>query len=792
MSFVVRDCGKYFSTEKEKILFEPRVRALTLRLLALSTVFLTPLIYFTPTHDQFELPKLLFLGLAASVMLILSFTLRQKPFLGPLGAALLLLLTAQAVSSLPQVSLSWQASLMGDYENFSGLATFLLYLSCFFAFQAAFQSRQAEKPFFFISLSAFISSLYAVAQHYKLDFIQWNPTTIISSREFASLGNPNFLSAFLAMALPLWAAWLKTRDEKKTSMPPFTWGIALLLGLCFLYLGTAQGHPFLNHDPNPWIVGLFRLLGIFLFTLGLARCLFALGSWFALPALAILALGLVCTGSRGGFFAAILGWLVYFVLTLLRSNPPSSAPLQKSLFLPKVIIFLVLLIPSLWIGRPFLIRFFHSLIHLGESLSVSRLQIWIPAVKMVIAHPLWGVGLDTFKSAFPFYSGIGFNQIDGMFVSSRTAHNELLQLASTTGLVGLGAYLLVWGLFFYMAIKFWMNTSPFKQVLVAGIIGCAVAYHFQNLFSFDVAALGMVSFWLLGWMESLAPIPLLPENIPYKWVRGLFMGALVLFGFVFFLSRIPADLAYSQADSISEYLKNPDPDTQHEVLLEYSNLGIQEVQRAISFCPLDVKYRLYLGLAYEQRAPLDQKNPKPWLEAALESYRQALSMSPSNGYYYNDEGRVCQDLADLDPSYHAQSVEAYQKAVHFAPSSPFFWTNLSLAQRENGKTDDASQSIQKAFELDSAFTAKVLAQSAVLDFQSGRKIWAQEKLRVAMLGNTMVAEPYFYRGLMEMDAHDKREALDDFLEAKKRVDPANPGVLSNLDQFIEQLSTLPH
>ena len=211
----------------------------------LSAVFLTPLVYFTPTHDQFELPKLVFLGLTASMMLILSLTLRQKSFLGPLGAALLLLLAAQTVSSLPKISLSWQASLLGDYENFSGLATLLTYIACFLSFQAAFQSRQAEKPFFFISLSAFLSSLYAVAQHFGLDFVQWNPATVISTREFASLGNPNFLSAFLAMALPLWLAWLKIKGEKRASIPSPVWILALLLGLCFLFFGTAQ-------DSNPF------------------------------------------------------------------------------------------------------------------------------------------------------------------------------------------------------------------------------------------------------------------------------------------------------------------------------------------------------------------------------------------------------------------------------------------------------------------------------------------------------------------------------------------------------------
>jgi tetratricopeptide (TPR) repeat protein len=788
--------------EKEKNLFDTRVRLLTLRLLALSIVFLTPLIYFTPTKDQFELPKLLFLGLAASMMLILSLTLRQKPFLGPLGASLLLLLAAQTVSSLPQVSLSWQASLLGDYENFSGLATFLTYLSCFFAFLAAFHSRRAEKPFFFISLSALLSALYAVAQHYGLDFVKWDPSTVNSIREFASLGNPNFLSAFLAMALPLWLAWLNTREAKGPSFPSPAPVLALLLGLCFLYLGAAQGYSYLHPEMPGWLVIGVRILGLSLFAWGLAFLIFSLGSWFALPAVACLGVGLVCTGSRGGFIAAFLGGFVYFVLTFTKRNPQTTPSLPKCRLLLKGIVLLTLLAPSLWIGRPFLERFYHSLTHPGESLSISRLQIWIPALKMVEAHPLWGVGLDTFKTAFPSYSDIKFNQIDGMNVSSRLAHNGPLQLASTTGLVGLGAYLLLWGVFFFLSFRFWRTAGTFQKTLAAGIIGCAAAYHLQNLFSFDVAALGMASFWLLAGIESFSPLSFsnqkgffvsssLRGGFAFSFIRSLCMGLLVLFGLFLSLTRLPADLAFGQAEAVSEYLKKPNPESQPQVLLEYSNWGIESCQKAISLCPLEVKYRLYLGLAYEERAALDRDKPKPWLEAALDSYRRALSISPNNGYYYNDVGRVCQDLADLDPSYRSQAVEAYQKAVQFGHSSPAFWVNLALAQRENGKTEEANQALIQAFKLDSASTAKSLAQSAVLDFQSGRKTDALEKLETAMAGNTTVAEPYFYRGLMEMEDHQYGRALDDFHEAKKRVDPANPGVMSNLDAFIQQSSSIP-
>ena len=766
-------------------MFDRRVRVLALRLLTLSAVFLTPLLFFTPAHEQFELPKLVFLGLVSSLGLGLALSLHPKPAAGVLEVPLFLFLAAQVLCSLPQTSLSWQASLLGDYENFSGLATLLTYLGCFFVFKSAFQSHQTEKPFYFISLAAFLSSIYAVAQHFGLDFVQWNPTTVISTREFASLGNPNFLSSFLAMAFPLWLAWSKTRTISKPSFPSPLWITALLLGVFFTTLATSRGHTFLGPDLSPWSVDLFGLLGLFCLTLGLARFIFYMGPWSGIPALALLALGIVATGSRGGFMAALLAWLVFLLLSRDKKTTPAPSPLPSP---AKILGFLALLLPSLWIGRPFLARFTHSILHMGESLSTSRLEIWGPALKMVEAHPLLGVGLDTFKTAFPYYSGIGFNHIDGMFVSSRTAHNELLQIASTTGLIGLGAYLILWGAFFFLAFRFWRQAAAPQKFLTAGVIACAAAYQTQNFFSFDVAALGVTAFWMLAWVENLNSKPILPEKSFFTSARFVFLSALVLAGLFFPLTRLLADLSFGQGQVISEYLKKPDPDSKPQELLDYSDLGIQANRRAVDLCPLEVKYRLYLGLAYEQRAQLDHDQPRKWLEAALQNYRQALAMSPENGYYYNDEGRVCASLADSDPAYRPLAVEAFQTAVKWAPSSPFFWINLAQAQQADGKPREASLSTQQAFGLDSSYTAKILAQAALLDYQTGKKAGALDKLQAAMNGNTTVAEPYFYRGLMEMDAHLKKQALRDFLEAKKRVDPVNPGMMSNLDDFIRQAS----
>jgi hypothetical protein len=779
-----------FFEKRGLILFQLNVRLLTLRLLMLSVLFLTPLIFFTTANDQFELPKLVFLGLSSAMMLILSLSLPHKPLLGPLGAALLLLVAVFAISSLPGNSLSWQASLLGDYENFAGIATWLTYLACFLSFQSAFGSHPSDKPFFFLSLSAFLSSFYAIGQHFGFDFIQWNPLTVNSTREFASLGNPNFLSAYLAMTLPLWCAWVRPQGNKNPSVPSVVTFISLLLGLLFLFLATTKGHSWAGlYLPEP-IVYLFKFTGLALFSISLTRVIFAAGSWFEIPAIAILALGLVSTGSRGGFFAALAGWIVYQSLILKKNAPALQSTPKKFSSLSKGLLFFALLLSILWLGGPFLSRFYLSLTHLGDSLATSRLQIWRPALKMVEAHPVWGVGLDTFKAAFPFYSGIEFNHIDGMFVSSRTAHNEFLQLASTTGLVGFSAYLLVWGLFFLMAFKARKNGTPAQRVSIAGIMGCASAYHLQNFFSFDVSVLALTGFWLLAWVEGFSPKPLLLDHSAIRYIRAGLFGFLIVLGLAFWMTRFIADLCFAQAQTISNYLKNPEANAQTPDLIAYSNVGIRLNQRSVDLCPLEVKYLLYLGLTFEQRAQLERDQLRPWLETALNLYRQAIRMSSANAYYYNDEGRVSSTLGDIDASYRPLAVVAYQKAVHFAPASPFFWANLSMAQEDNGQSTDASLSRQKAFGLDSAFTARCLSQAAVLDYQTGRKAEALERLRVSMDGNTSVSEPYYYRGLIEMDAHQNREALNDFLEAKKRVDPANPGSMTNLVQLIDQISAL--
>jgi hypothetical protein len=188
--------------------------------------FFTPLFFYTQTHDQFELPKLLLLAFILAALLTLhffKFTVHLPK--DGLSICLILFFGTQLFASLPPFSLSWTTSLLGDYENFSGLATLAVYLLWFLILAQFLTVARIEKTLLFSLLAGLLSSLYAVVQHFGFDFIPWNPESVIASREFAALGNPNFLAAYLAMVIPF-ALWFLIRNadpEKPNETPSPIW-----------------------------------------------------------------------------------------------------------------------------------------------------------------------------------------------------------------------------------------------------------------------------------------------------------------------------------------------------------------------------------------------------------------------------------------------------------------------------------------------------------------------------------------------------------------------------------------
>jgi O-antigen ligase len=759
--------------------------------------FLTPLLFFTQAHDQFELPKITFLTLLAVPLLVLE--LREKNFKksGILSALTLVFFASQLVACLPTVSLSWITSIWGDYENFAGLSTLLTYLVWYFILIRILNHQRIEKVFYVISLTAFFSSLYAIAQHFQLDFIQWNPESVNATREFAALGNPNFLSAYIAMSIPLFLTLsFDQLEDAKTVKPVFTplYSLLLLLGLGFLFLATAQGQIFFHLDPSMNFSFVTRTIGLFCFSL---FCIHA-GRLQLLPVkiivISVLILGLLSTASRGGFLGAFLGVLLWCFLAL--RNQEWKEKLRRQWILGSKVNRLVSSgVIALFLGIfgwSFIQRLFNSLLHVYQSLALSRLSIWGPAVVMMKAHPFFGVGMDTFKIAFPYYSGIQFNQIDGLFTSSRMAHNELLQIAATSGLLGLTTYLLMAGAFAFSGWKACQKVSSRDRLILIAILSSGLAYQIQNLFSFGVAALNFVWFFLLAVVAYFhqrlknTETSSKPSFISFCFHK-LIIVALLLLICLFPLRRLAADIAFGRGDVYSSAIKNPDPQTSSDALIYYSDTEINYNRRAADLFPWDLKYSLYLGQSYEQRAGLDHLRAQDWYQNALFFYQKVSLMSPANAYYYNDQGRVYTALSGYDRQYDAKAEQAYAQAVHFSPSSPYFILNWMTSLEKVGNTAEAQEQVQKAFEIDPTFTAKILAQMAFESYKDGDKTTAFRYVNEAAEGNTLSAEAFYCRGILYLSEKEKKKALADFLYVKSLpLDPYKDNSIQHLDDLIQE------
>jgi len=138
----------------------------------------------------------------------------------------------------------------------------------------------------------------------------------------------------------------------------------------------------------------------------------------------------------------------------------------------------------------------------GEASIDARLSAWRAGSKMIENHPITGVGLASFMSAFPYYSKS----------TPRIAHNTLIQFAAESGIGAGFCYLMIIITFFFRSrsIKKWsekqtenMDTRVVIDLNTASIVsftGLVTCSFFLSLNSYEIF------FYLLIINNSLAVI----------------------------------------------------------------------------------------------------------------------------------------------------------------------------------------------------------------------------------------------------------------------------------------------
>ncbi|MCX6817112.1 MAG: O-antigen ligase family protein [Candidatus Beckwithbacteria bacterium] len=168
---------------------------------------IVPLILTPYNYELFEFNKMLtvyFLTVIIASAWIIKMIVNKKILISrtPFDIPLVLFLLSQILSTV--FSIDVHTSLWGYYSRFhGGLISTICYLTLYFAFVS--NNISVKKSLKVILSTAVIVSLYAIAEHFGIDKTIW--VQDVQSRVFSTLGQPNWLAAYLIALVPL-SRWL--------------------------------------------------------------------------------------------------------------------------------------------------------------------------------------------------------------------------------------------------------------------------------------------------------------------------------------------------------------------------------------------------------------------------------------------------------------------------------------------------------------------------------------------------------------------------------------------------------
>jgi O-antigen ligase len=197
--------------------------------------------------------------------------------------------------------------------------------------------------------------------------------------------------------------------------------------------------------------------------------------------------GLVATFVRGAWVGFVAG-----VATLLMVTPRRRLLVSGALL---ILVAVILLVPA---AR----RRAESIVDPRDPTARERWAMWGSAIAMAGDHPLTGVGPAQLKRVYPSYAAAEFRDR-----SRGHVHNTPLQILAERGVVGLAAWLVLFGAFFVRAERIRRAlpaTASRDRALVAGslvaitgfLVGGLTEYNFGDsevvLMAYAVMALPFV------------------------------------------------------------------------------------------------------------------------------------------------------------------------------------------------------------------------------------------------------------------------------------------------------------
>lgn len=571
----------------------------------------------------------------------------------PLDIPLLLFLGANILSTIFSIDL--HTSIWGYYSRLNGgLLSLIAYLLLYWAFVSHMDLEKVKTTLKFSLVSALLISLWAIFEHFGISPSciilrgQFNTSCWIQdvqARVFATLGQPNWLAAYLAMLIfpALYFLFTSTNKVEK---------IIYYLSLFVMYLAFTFTY---SRGPTLGLIGGLLMLILF--------------AWKkAYRKLSIIVISFL-------FINLLFG----SALTSFRLVSKFAAPVRPSIAVPTV--------AAPTTGT--------QLENGGTESGQIRLIVWKGALEIFKNYPIFGSGLETFAQVYYQYRPQQHNLTSEWDFLYNKAHNEYLNYLSTTGLIGLGSYLIMILVF----IKFVLFQKKSKDLLIYCLLAAYLSYLIYNFFLFSVVIIA-VFFYLFPAMVFIITDSLKSKNLlsvsHFIYQRPIYTKitkGIIIFSTIYLLFSIfqlwYADTLFAKGEAASQ-LGNPGR--------AYNYLSIaSELNKNEPF------YRSELAFAAAQAAASLQNSDASLSaalkEEALANLKAVKKQSPKNVSLLKTAVRTYFELASVDKIYLDKTLETLNQGIKLAPTDPKLYYNKALVLELSGKKDEAIKTLQQAIKL---------------------------------------------------------------------------------------------
>jgi O-antigen ligase len=678
--------------------------------------FATPLLFTSINHELFEYNKMIFTYLLTTIITgtwIVRMIAAKKLILKRtiLDIPILIFLVANILSTA--FSIDAHVSWWGYYTRSNGgLLSIITYSLLYFGLISNFDAKQIIKFIKAAIWGGIAVSLYAIPEHFGVSpscivlYSQFDANCWVQdvqARVFATLGQPNWLAAYLGMLIFPAGYFLAKADRLQGK---------IFYGLAVLLMYMAFTFTYSRGATLGLLVGLFVFVGLG-WGAAMARQLkLKRKNWQIFQPVAIFGAIII---SITLIFGTALSSFRLLQLGAVANRPGLSSTIATAS-----------------VGT--------QLENGGTDSGVIRLIVWGGAIEIFKKYPIFGSGVETFA-----YSYYGSRSVDHNMVSEwdflyNKAHNEYLNYLANTGIVGFASYMLLIGVFLWWALKSWLVSIKMgnkidengidRQLLIAAITASYTGYLVQNFFGFSVVVIATY-FYLFPAILIVATSGESKLEVHSRLLVGIGQGVgriiskrrklgkivrivaiavtvILTVNYALMISRLwYADTLYAKGSNLTDAGRP---------LLGYDKLLLASI-----FNPDEPLYRIDMGYAAAASAAAlsaDESSESAELIEKLEKIavsetEKVLLDYPQNVSNFRSAVRTYYELATIDPIYLDKVIVTFDQAIALAPTDPKLYFNKGLIENQMGKKS-ATQTIEKAISLKPNYRDAYLGLATIL------------------------------------------------------------------------------